>query len=338
MSKKTNMIIAGVSAIILTLGGLLLMRDWITVGLCISALSVALFIFFLIVHKKQKETLIRLTIFIYISGVFIIIILLALSYLNVLRFIAELGQEELEELIQRSFAPRLIFALIQFLQVTFLPLPSVLPTAVGTLLFGWESIIWSLLGVWAGSFLAFAIGRKFGLKVAIWIAGKETIDKYYNKVKGRDKTLLFMMFLLPGFPDDILCIIAGLTNMKWNTFVVMMLISRPIQVASTVAGMLILSNTGIVFEGWGIAFWIAVAIILLALTYFILKYNEKIEKRYLIFAKAVNEKKRELKEGLKKAFKIKKISNVEDADGERTNSENKTGNNKKQDLNNDDKE
>ena len=44
------------------------------------------------------------------------------------------------------------------------------------------------------------------------------------------------MFLLPLFPDDILCFVTGLSTMSWRYFIVMQLIARAISVVTTSYG------------------------------------------------------------------------------------------------------
>mgnify|MGYP002508213373 CR=1 FL=1 len=69
-----------------------------------------------------------------------------------------------------------------------------------------------------GSMFAFFLGRVFGVKLLIWMVGPKAYNKYQKMLKGRDKLMLFMMFLLPVFPDDLLCIFAGVTTMSYTTF------------------------------------------------------------------------------------------------------------------------
>ena len=38
---------------------------------------------------------------------------------------------------------------------------------------------------------------------------------------------LALMFLFPFFPDDVLCLLAGLTGYSWGWFAVMVLLTRP---------------------------------------------------------------------------------------------------------------
>lgn len=127
-----------------------------------------------------------------------------------------------------------LFILISFLQVTFIPIPSTITTVTGTLVFGTRAgMIYSLIGQISGSMFAFFLGRKFGSKLAKWIAGEEMFEKYNKFVKGRDKVILGYMMLFPFFPDDLICLFFGLTNMSYLGFFLLVLLSRVITISYT---------------------------------------------------------------------------------------------------------
>lgn len=172
---------------------------------------------------------------------------------------------------------KLIFILIQFLQVTFIPIPSTIVTAAGAALYSpWEALLLSSIGLWLGSFTAFGMGRIFGVKLVKWIIGEEMLLKYNGFVKGKDKAMLFYMFLFPVFPDDMLCMLAGLTTMSWPVFIFIQLISRPLNVACTVFALDYLY--AVPFSGWGIAIWAAIFIFFVLAFILMWKYSEKVEK------------------------------------------------------------
>ena len=170
----------------------------------------------------------------------------------------------------------LIFIAIQFLQVVVLPIPGFITVSVGVLLFGaFRGSVYSVIGIVSASIVAFFIGRVFGYKVAGWLVGKENLDKGLELVKGKDKVILTFMFLFPFFPDDVLCFVAGLSSMSVPYYIVMITITRIINIvvsAYSVNGSIIPYNTW-----WGILLWIAVFIIVAALCYAIYKHGDKIE-------------------------------------------------------------
>lgn len=182
-----------------------------------------------------------------------------------------------------------VFIAVQFLQVTVLPLPSTITTLAGIALFGvWKTVLYSSIGIIAGSMFAFFLGRTFGVKLIVWICGAKMFSKYRRFVEGRDVLLLYAMFLLPFFPDDLLCLIAGLGTMSYRSFLIMMLITRPLG-ALWVAGVF-KSAVSIPFAGWGIAVW-AVIFIATATIFFVLyKYGDEITERISAFTASFSAK------------------------------------------------
>lgn len=167
-----------------------------------------------------------------------------------------------------------IFILFQFLQVVVLPVPGSVSIAVGVALFGpFRSALFSFIGILLGSIVAFFIGRVVGYKAVCWIVGKDDLDKWLNKVKGKDYLLLSIMFLLPLFPDDILCFVAGLSSMTWIYFIVMIVITRAISVLTTSYSLdLIPFNTW-----WGLLIWGVIIAIIIITFWLVCKYSDKID-------------------------------------------------------------
>ena len=175
-----------------------------------------------------------------------------------------------------------VFIAIQFLQVTVLPLPSTITTIAGIALFGvWKAVLYSTIGIIAGSIFAFYLGRIFGVKLVVWICGAKMYSKYRELTQGKDVLLLYAMFLLPFFPDDLLCLIAGLGTMSLRSFTVMMLITRPLG-ALWVAGVF-KGAVSIPFNGWGIAVWAVIFIATLTIFIVLYKYGDEITKRLSAF-------------------------------------------------------
>ena len=146
-----------------------------------------------------------------------------------------------------------VYTVLQYLQVVILPIPSVVSTVAGVALFGpFQTMIYSLIGVLLGSFTGFLIGRKLGNKAVAWMIGKDTMDKWQKKIKGKDYLLLTLMFILPVFPDDVLCFVAGLSTMTWSYFSVMIVVSRILQISVTCYSIDLIPFT----TWWGLLIWI----------------------------------------------------------------------------------
>ena len=236
----------------------------------------------------EKEKIYKFTFLGVICGILIIGITAIIAKTGVFENID--SAEELVELIKGfGIAGKAIFVLIQFLQVTFIPIPSTIVTAAGAMLYpAWEAILLCCIGLWIGSFVAFFLGRTFGVKLVKWCIGEEMLIKYNNFVKGKDKAMLIYMFIFPVFPDDMLCLIAGLTTMSYPVFILVQLISRPINVAGTV--LLVDNIMSIPFSGWGIAVWILIVAAFVAVFILMWKFADKIESFMLKFLSKITGK------------------------------------------------
>lgn len=62
------------------------------------------------------------------------------------------------------------------------------------------------------------------------VTDQKTYDKYIGWLdKGQKFEIFFSLaILLPGFPDDLLCMIAGLTSMSTKKFMIINILCKPI--------------------------------------------------------------------------------------------------------------
>lgn len=121
-----------------------------------------------------------------------------------------------------------VFGVIQFLQVSVIPMPASVSTIVGVICFGpWIAFGISLFAILLGSIVAFLLGKTFGSKIIFWIVGREKGEEFC-KLLLRGKWAFFVMMLLPLFPDDILCLVAGACGMEFKFFLVTNIITRTI--------------------------------------------------------------------------------------------------------------
>ena len=129
-------------------------------------------------------------------------------------FQAATSSEGLHEYIRR-FAPysHLIFFLLQFLSVVLAPIPSNISAAAGGVLLGTWPSFWLTFGaVMAGSLLVFWLARVLGRDFADRLVSRRLSDRYQDVIRAKTDIFLLLAFLFPFFPDDVLCILAGLTE------------------------------------------------------------------------------------------------------------------------------
>jgi len=168
----------------------------------------------------------------------------------------------------------IIFVVLQILQTTLLQIPSIVVTIAGTLVFGsWTAFLLSFAAVMIGSIIMFWVGRKAGRKFLNWLIGEEDADKWIEKMS-HGKYLFFLMMLFPLFPDDILCLVAGFTNMSFGFFFWTNVIARAVGLGCTV---FLGSGTVIPFSGWGLFVWGIIILIIATLFYVSVKYQDRID-------------------------------------------------------------
>lgn len=280
--QKLQLIIAAVCLILSVVAVILVFNFFsqiIKIVICCALPVLAALWLIGIFTKKNK--LVKLTLIVNVVALLVLVIAAIVIKSGILNRIS--SAEDLVAIINDfGVAGKAIFVLIEFLQVTFVPIPSTIVTAAGAMLYpAWEAILLCCLGLWAGSLFAFFLGRTFGVKLVKWVIGEEMLIKYNRLLKGKDRAMLIYMFILPAFPDDMLCLLAGLTTMSYPGFIIIQLISRPLNVAGTV---LFVGNiTSIPFSGWGIAVWIAIGIAFVALFILTWKYADKLEQLMMKF-------------------------------------------------------
>lgn len=214
-----------------------------------------------------KQILIRLGI-----SILIIAAILVGAYFLFRHFgITDISKEQLREKIaQFGVWGALIFIFVSFLQVTFVPIPGAVTILAGNLLFGpWLSLLYSFIGMFLGAVLAFYLGRIFGRPFVNWVVGdKETVESYLKRIKNKEFVVFFFMFLLPLFPDDALCAVAGITKLRWRDFILMQVITRPTSILGT---LFFMSGEIIPYHGWGLI--VLGAVCVLSIIAFIISYK-----------------------------------------------------------------
>lgn len=221
----------------------------------------------------NKESLSKTFISLLVFLLFILTVLLILQTTGFFEIVKD--EQAFQNYLEKSGAwMPIIYIVLQYLQVVLLPIPSVVSTLAGVALFGaWKTLLYSYIGIWLGSITAFFIGRKLGNKAVAWMVGKESLEKWQKKLKGKDTLVLTTMFFLPIFPDDLFCFIAGLSTMTTGYFLVMIILSRLVSISATCFSLQILPlNTW-----WGLMSWGIIAAVFIVLFIFIYKNMENIQ-------------------------------------------------------------
>ncbi len=253
--------------------GLLTQSGWILVISAVATLilMVLSLVFFFTINNAWLKTVFVILILaaIFTWGYFLIVQFGILEYLTDI----EKMQQALRDV---GWWKYLLFFILQFLQVTFIPLPAMATTIAGTLMFGPEmATLLSFFGIMLGSIVAFIIGDKCGEKVVAWIVGEKQMRKYSELLYDRGKYMFFLMMLFPLFPDDILCLVAGMTTMSYRFFLTTIILTRPLGIIMTCY---LGSGEIIPFTGWGLAVWGAIVLFMIFAFWFTYHFKDKIEQ------------------------------------------------------------
>lgn len=176
-----------------------------------------------------------------------------------------------------GFAPagQVMLFLIQLLSVVVAPIPSNLTALAGAAVFGTWSAFWITTGaVVAGSVLVFWLARVLGRPFAERLVGSQVSGRYWALLHRKRDVFLALAFLFPFFPDDLLCILAGLTDLSLPRFTLLVTLTRPWGLLAACA----LGGSALSLPLWALAALGAAGVLLFAAC---LRYGDLWEERLL---------------------------------------------------------
>lgn len=177
--------------------------------------------------RLSKKTVIK----IWVAGV---VIILLVSYLAwdiiaggpLMRFLT--NRDELIASVKSwgIFAP-LLFIVLQVVQTVVAPIPGQVVGSIGGFIFGPWGILWTSIGTLLGCYIVFRLSKRFGRPFLEKIFKKSAIERFDFIINSKSASLiLFLIYLLPGFPDDLICYIAGLTTLPVRKLMILLILGR----------------------------------------------------------------------------------------------------------------
>ncbi len=113
------------------------------------------------------------------------------------------------------------FIFLQIFQVVVAPVPGDVTGLLGGILFDpWMGVLLSTIGLTVGSYIAFALSRAFGRPFAKRFVPAKAMERFNFLLHHKGAFVVFLLFLLPGFPKDYLCYILGLGELSTLEFLV----------------------------------------------------------------------------------------------------------------------
>lgn len=196
--------------------------------------------------------------------------------------------EELRALIDEAGAfAGVVYFLLQLLTVIIAPIPSNVTMMAGALALGfWQAVLLGIAAIWAGSMLMFLLARRLGQRAVQGFIDRTVMEKYLPVIEEKQDVFLFLTLLFPFFPDDMLCILAGLTSMPTGRFARIMLLARPWGLVFAA----LLGSGALSLPPWG---WAVLVVVLAVVFVLAMKYSRQIEERLFALASRLSGRRKE---------------------------------------------
>ena len=149
---------------------------------------------------------------------------------DLLNFMQLLKHTDEVSIYIKSFGPLagIIFILLQVLQVVIFFIPGEFIQAAGGYAFGtWIGTLYSIIGISLGSSILFFATRRFGHNFVEKVLPKK-VKKSFKKIfnSKRINLIVFLVYLIPGFPKDSLAFLAGVSKIDFRSFIIYSTLGR----------------------------------------------------------------------------------------------------------------
>lgn len=156
----------------------------------------------------------------------------------------------------------IIYMLCQTIQVVVTVIPGQVIQLSGGYAFALPlALLLSVAGIILGSTISFYIARILGRRAVDVIFGRDRTERYnqvFNTKKGFE--VMFLLYLIPGLPKDVLPYFAGVSNMRYLPFMFLSLTGRlPAMMCSLVFGRMLRTRSYYA----AVVLGVAIAVILL---------------------------------------------------------------------------
>jgi len=131
---------------------------------------------------------------------------------------------------------------LQLLQIVVSVLPGqVFQLAAGYVFGFFPALLYAVVGSILGSSLAFALAKYLGRDFLHIFFGEEKITDYVRRLNSkRGYALVFLLYLIPGIPKDVVAYAAGASEVRFKAFITLSTIGRiPGMIGCLLAGSLL---------------------------------------------------------------------------------------------------
>lgn len=165
-----------------------------------------------------------------LAALLALVIWLVVTDAPLIRFLVRLYQDKYflrDTVASWGWAAPLVFIAIQALQVIISPIPGEITGPVGGALFGtlW-GVIYSTIGLTIGTLTCFWVGRMWGEPlVRPWLS-EHNWNRLSFILEAEGAIICFVLYLIPGFPKDIISYLFGISPMPFWIFAIVSTLGR----------------------------------------------------------------------------------------------------------------
>ncbi|MBE6904369.1 MAG: TVP38/TMEM64 family protein [Ruminococcaceae bacterium] len=178
-------------------------------------------------RQKRKNFLIFLKFAALIAIIIAIPLITVLYFPDVLEFFKDTQRIDalLEEHKTTGF---IIYILLQILQVVISVIPGEVVQLAGGYMYGIIfGTLFSLVGITLGTIISFYFSRFMGKAAVEKLFGEEKIAQFTEKLnKKRARLIIFVFFLIPAIPKDLIVYAAGVSSVSAREFFILSMLGR----------------------------------------------------------------------------------------------------------------
>jgi len=122
----------------------------------------------------------------------------------------------------------LVYIGIQIVQIIITAIPGEVVQVAGGYIYGtWLATTYLLVGVVVGSLTVFGLARIAGYSLVKQLVSEEKLTRFADLMTSKKAySVIFVLFLIPGLPKDLLTYVGGLTPVKPLQFIIIASIAR----------------------------------------------------------------------------------------------------------------
>ena len=137
-------------------------------------------------------------------------------------------QDVIAFLEQYHWQSILIYIVIQAVQIVISMIPGqAFQFAAGYLYTFFPGLLFSLIGAALGTSVSFCLAKVLGKDAIHLFLGEEKTAYYVERLNSKQAyAIVFLIYLIPGIPKDIVSYAAGVSEMRWRPFFTFAMLGR----------------------------------------------------------------------------------------------------------------